>query len=118
LASGYTNLGTGLGNHVILIRILADGSLDSNFGGFITPEDAMWTVGLEPQPGVAIFNPFVADGGFAETYAVAKLSGGDYVTTGYGAATAEGVRSSLGYKITEKQDLVTFRLGINGLDMS
>ena len=73
---------------VILIRINADGSLDKNFGGFVTPASSASAIGLAVTPGVAVFNTFVEDGGFAECYGTAKLSDGSYVTTGYGAATA------------------------------
>ena len=38
VSAGYTNLGDGLGNHVFLIRLNADGSLDTGFGGFVFPE--------------------------------------------------------------------------------
>ena len=38
------------------------------------------------------------------------------MTTGYGAATAEGVASTLGFKTTEEQDVVTFRVTGTGLD--
>ena len=44
---------------------------------------------------MAVFNPFVADGGFAECYGVARLADGSYVTTGYGGATGNGVASDL-----------------------
>jgi uncharacterized delta-60 repeat protein len=116
MSAGYTSLGETLKNHVILIRLNPDGTLDENFGGFVEPASSGEAVGLTATPGVAVFNPFVADGGFAECYAAAPLSDGSYVTTGYGAATAEGVASTLGFKTTEKQDVVTFRVTRTGLD--
>jgi uncharacterized delta-60 repeat protein len=116
VSTGYTNLGDTLRNHVILIRLSPDGTLDAGFGGFVEPASSGEAVGLTPTPGIAIFNPFVADGGFAEGYAAAKLSDGSYVTTGYGAATAEGVASSFGFKTTEAQDVVTFKVAGTALD--
>ena len=92
MSAGYTNLGETLRNHVILIRLNPDGTLDQDFGGFVEPASSGEAVGLTATPGVAVFNPFVADGGFAECYAAAQLSDGSYVTTGYGAATARGRR--------------------------
>lgn len=118
MSAGYTSLGETLKNHVILIRLNPDGTLDQNFGGFIEPASSGEAVGLTATPGVAIFNPFVADGGFAECYAAAKLSDGSYVTNGYGAATAEGVASTHGFKTSEAQDVVTFRVSATGLDTS
>jgi uncharacterized delta-60 repeat protein len=116
MSAGYTNLGDTLRNHVILLRIKPDGALDEGFGGFIEPASSGEAVGLTPTPGAAIFNPFVADGGFAECYAAVPLSDGSYVTTGYGAATGEGVASTLGFKTTEAPDVVTFRVTGDGLD--
>lgn len=116
MSSGYTNLGDNLRNHVIQIRLNADGTLDQNFGGFVTPQSSADAIGLKPTPGVAIFNPFVGDGGFAECYAAVKLSDGSYVTTGYGGATGEGTASTLGFKTTEAPDIVSFRVGAKGLD--
>jgi uncharacterized delta-60 repeat protein len=111
MSAGYTNLGDTLRNHVILIRLDPDGTPDEEFGGFIEPASSGEAVGLTPTAGVAIFNPFVVDGGFAECYAAAvPLSDGSYVTTGYGAATAEGTPSTLGFKTTEAQDVVSFRV--------
>ena len=63
-----------------------------------------------------MFNPFVADGGFAECYAAVKLSDGSYVTTGYGGATAEGDASTLGFKTTEAPDIVSFKVAGKALD--
>lgn len=116
ISAGYTNLGDTLRNHVILFRLKPDGTLDESFGGFIEPASSGEAVGLTATPGVAIFNPFVEDGGFAECYAAARLSDGSYVTTGYGAATAEGAASSHGFKTTEAQDVVTFKVAGTGLD--
>lgn len=116
LSAGYTNLGDNLRNHVILIRLNADGSLDQNFGGFVTPQSTADAVGLKPTPGIAVFNPFVGDGGFAECYAAVKLSDGSYVTTGYGGATGEGTASTLGFKTTEGPDIVSFKVAGKALD--
>ena len=116
LSAGYTNLGDTLRNHVILIRLNPDGTLDQSFGGFVTPQSSADAIGLAATPGVAVFNTFVVDGGFAECYAVAKLSDGSYVTTGYGGATGEGTPSTLGYKITEAPDIVSFKVKGTALD--
>lgn len=108
-ACGYTNLGEEAGgNHVVLFRLTPAGALDATFEGF----------GLNPvQPGVAVFNPLKADGGVAECYGVAKQSDGDYVTTGYGAATGGAdTPSTLGFERTQAQDLVTFRVEDGELD--
>ena len=105
VSSGYTNFGTGLGNHVVMIRLLPDGTPDTNFGfGFASA-----------RPGVARFNPFVVDGGAAEAYGVARLSNGTYVTTGYGGATAITNASTLGYAMTVLQDVVSFGFTATGL---
>lgn len=116
LSAGYTNLGEALRNHIILIRLNPDGSLDTNFGGFVEPQSSADAIGLVATPGVAVFNTLVADGGFAEGYAVAKLSDGSYVTTGYGGATAEATPSTLGFKTTEAPDLVSFKVKGTALD--
>jgi uncharacterized delta-60 repeat protein len=116
VSAGYTSLSETLKNHVFLIRLNPDGTLVESFGGFVTPQSSADAVGLTATPGVAIFNTFVADGGFAECYAVAKLSDGSYVTTGYGGATGEGTASTLGYKTTEAPDIVSFKVVGNALD--
>jgi uncharacterized delta-60 repeat protein len=118
MSAGYTNLGDTLRNHVILIRLNSGGTLDETFGGFIEPASSGEAVGLTATPGIAIFNPFVADGGFAECYTAVPLSDGSYVTTGYGGATGEGVASTLGFKTTEAPDVVTFHVTGDGLDTS
>lgn len=110
MSAGYTNLGETLRNHLILIHLNPDGSLDENFGGFVFPQSSADAVGLTATPGIAIFNPLVGDGGFAEGYAAVPLSDGSWVTTGYGGATAEATPSTLGYKTTEAPDLVSFRI--------
>lgn len=117
VSAGYTNLGDGLGNHVFLIRLNADGSLDTGFGGFVFPEDSTEAAG-GARPGVAIYNPFKVDGGFAEAYGAARLSNGDYVTTGYGRATAADTPSTLGFATSVENDLVPFRVAADGLDTS
>jgi len=118
VSAGYTNLGEGLGNHVFLIRLTAAGALDPAFGNFVEPEESAADAGIEPQAGVAVFNPFRVDGGFAEAYGVARQSNGDYVTTGYGRATGDGVASTLGYETTEAPDVVPFRVSTTMLDTS
>lgn len=116
MSAGYTNLGDALRNHVILIHLNADGTLDQNFGGFVSPQSSADAVGLTATPGVAVFNPFVVDGGFAECYAAVQLSDGSWITTGYGGATAEATPSTLGFKTTEAPDLVSFKVKGNALD--
>ena len=118
LSTSYTNLGDTLRNHVILIRLNPDGSLDEGFGGFVTPQSSADAIGLAATPGVAVFNPLVVDGGFVEGYAAAKLSDGSYVTTGYGGATAEATASTLGFKTTEAPDIVSLKVNDAGLDTS
>lgn len=118
LSAGYTNFGDGYRHHVILIRLTPAGELDSNFGGFIEPAETGTDLGLDPQPGVAVFNPFRVDGGFAECYSVTRQSGGGYVTTGYGGATGDGVDSTLGYQTTVAQDVVSFRTAGSMIDTS
>ncbi|HWO10356.1 MAG TPA: hypothetical protein VNN80_12775, partial [Polyangiaceae bacterium] len=82
LSAGYTNWGEGLGNHVMVLHLLEDGTPDPDFG-----------FGLS-IPGVTWFNPFREDGGVAECYAVARQSTGRLLTTGYGRATGEAMLSS------------------------
>lgn len=102
LSAGYTNFGEGLGNHVVLIKLRPDGTVDDSFG-----------FGSLDQPGVAVFNPFVDDGGMAECYGVTR-QGDHYVTTGYGRATGADMSSSLGYSTTDGVDLVSFALKADG----
>ncbi len=116
LSAGYTNFGDGYGNHVILIRLLPDGTLDKSFGNFVVPAVTTEKLGLAPQPGVAVFNPFQIDGGVSEGYGVARLSDGTYVTTGYGEATAEGSASTLGYQSSLGPDMVSFKVLGDKLD--
>jgi uncharacterized delta-60 repeat protein len=105
VSSGYTNFGEGFDNHVVLIRLLPNGTVDTSFGfGFPSA-----------RPGATRFNPYVADGGAAEAYGVVRLSDGTYVTTGYGAVTGEGTASTLGYETTLAQDVVIFGLTASGL---
>jgi uncharacterized delta-60 repeat protein len=115
LSAGYASLGDGLGAHIVLLRLTPDGALDPAFGNFIYPENSGPDAGITAQPGVAVLNPFRADGGFAECYGVARLSDGSYVTTGYGQATEEEVASTLGYATSMAQDVVTFRIDGNAL---
>lgn len=108
LQAGYANLGLGLGNHVIVFRLNANGTLDNTFGGFST-EPAT----VAATPGLVVFNPFKVDGGAAECYGIGYQQGmAAYVTTGYGGATSTGsvTGSTLGYETTLAQDVVTFRV--------
>lgn len=106
VSSGYTNLGEGLGNHIVLIKLTPAGQLDPTFGF-----DA-------PGTGVAWFNSFAVDGGAAECYGIAVQSTGRFLTTGYGTATAALTASSLGYLTSVKQDMVAFGVLDDGLDTS
>ncbi|MDF2694203.1 MAG: hypothetical protein K0S65_2586, partial [Labilithrix sp.] len=99
VSSGYTNFGTGLLNHVVLIRLLPNGTVDPAFGfGTTAP-------GI---PGQTKFNPFVESSGFAEAYGVVQQSSGRYVTTGYG-------NSNFNTK-SDAVDLVSFGVKAEGLD--
>ncbi len=109
VSAGYTNFGTGLGNHVVLIRLKPDGKPDTSFDfGFAVP-------------GVVVTNPFVDDGGVAECYGVGKQSSGRYVTTGYGRATATtnpATPSSYGWESSVSNDIVSFGILPGKLDAS
>lgn len=105
LSAGYTNWGEGLGNHVMVLRLLDDGTPDPAFG-----------FGLA-IPGVTWFNPFREDGGVAECYAVARQSTGRLVSTGYGRATGPNLLSSYGYATTLEVDLVAFGFDGDGVDL-
>lgn len=106
LSAGYTNYGAGLGNHIVAIRLLPNGSPDPDFGFGIA------------TPGVVRTNPFIDDGGIAECYAFAQQSTGRYVTTGYGGATAAGTTSRYGWLTTDLQDLVSVGFTSSGLDFT
>jgi uncharacterized delta-60 repeat protein len=103
LSSGYTNFGPDLGNHVVLLRLKPDGTPDDSFG-----------FGPVDQPGLAVFNPFVVNGGAAECYGVVRQESGRYITTGYGRATAANTASTLGYATTDGVDLVSFAVKSDG----
>ncbi len=107
LSAGYTNYGAGLNNHMVNIRLLADGTPDPAFG-----------FGLPGVHGVVVTNPFVDDGGMAECYTFLQQSNGRYVTTGYGEATAVGGQSSFGWASTEHRDLVSAGFTARRLDPS
>lgn len=106
ISAGYVNLGDGLGNHVIVLRLTPAGVLQP---GFRLGEEIPAVIDASPA-GVARFNPFLPDSGAAECYAADLLSDGSLVTTGYGRATGLGVTSSMGYATTDAQDLVSFKL--------
>lgn len=72
VSAGYTNFGSGLGNHVVLIKLTPAGTPDATFGFGST------------VAGQTKINPFLSTGGFAEAYGVAAQSTGRLVTTGYG----------------------------------
>jgi len=114
VAAGYTNFGGAIRHHVILIRLTPAGELDTAFGNIVEPAATATDVPIAAQPGVAVFNPFRVDGGYAECYAVALQSDGSYVTTGYGGATGDAIASTLGYETTVAQDVVAFRLRNTG----
>lgn len=99
VSSGYTNFGTGLDNHVVLIRLLANGTVDQAFGFGTTAPGV---------PGQTKFNPFVASAGSAEAYGVVQQSSGRYVTTGYGRSNFDVASKSV--------DLVSFGVKADGLD--
>jgi uncharacterized delta-60 repeat protein len=99
VSAGYTNFGQGLGNHVVLIRLLANGTVDPAFGFGTTAPGA---------PGQTKVNPFVSTGGAAEAYDVARQSTGRYVTTGYGTTNFDVA--------TKSPDLVSLRIKPDGLD--
>lgn len=103
VSSGYTNFGEGKGNHVVLLRLKPDGTPDASFG-----------FGPIAQPGAAIFNPFMENGGVAECYAVTQQVDGRYVTTGYGRATAANMTSKFGYATSDGPDLVSFAVKKDG----
>ncbi|MEM1264307.1 MAG: hypothetical protein AAGH76_18045 [Pseudomonadota bacterium] len=108
VSSGYTDLGGVLDNHVFLIRLAADGTLDATFGGFSDEPT------ITATPGIAVFNPFKVDQGFSEAYAAGfQTSTSSYVVVGYGSATLRdgGVtQSTLGYESSLQQDVVVFRV--------
>ncbi|MBX3259221.1 MAG: hypothetical protein KIS78_07370 [Labilithrix sp.] len=99
VSSGYANFGTGLLNHVVLIRLLPTGAVDTAFGFGTTAPGV---------PGQTKFNPFVASGGFAEAYNVVRQSSGRYVTTGYGVSNFDVTSTAV--------DLVSFGVKADGLD--
>jgi hypothetical protein len=100
LSAGYTGWGAG-GNHLHVIRLLPNGTLDADFG-FSDDEAFPW------QPGYTHFNPFRGVGGFAEAYSAIPVGDGKYVSTGYGVSHFEAS--------TIENDLVTFRFTAEGLD--
>lgn len=100
LSAGYTSWGAG-GNHLHVIRLLPNGTLDADFG-FSDDEAFPW------QPGYTHFNPFRGVSGFAEAYNAIPVGDGKYVSTGYGVSHFEAS--------TIENDLVTFRFTAEGLD--
>jgi uncharacterized delta-60 repeat protein len=106
VSAGYTNFGDSFGNHIVVIRLRANGTPDPNFKSGIA------------LPGVVRANPFIEDGGVAECYGIGKQSTGRYITTGYGRATAANAASSLGWATTDAVDLVSVGFTSKGLDAS
>ncbi|MDT0618782.1 hypothetical protein RM531_09885 [Salinisphaera sp. P385] len=112
MSAGYTDLGDGFGNHIILIKLQENGQPDPGFGDFIDP--SMDSIAGVSGPGIAAFNPFRDVGGFAEAYGAVPQSNGEYITTGYGAAN-NGTRPPSDdplseYLATDGPDVVTFRV--------
>ena len=116
VAAGYTDLGGTLDNHAFLIRLNTDGTLDADFGGFSDEPS------IPATPGIAVFNPFKVDFGYAENYAAGfQQSTSSYIAVGYGAATNDTTASTLGYETSLQQDVVVFRVssGVSaGIDTS
>jgi uncharacterized delta-60 repeat protein len=104
VSAGYTNYGDSFGNHIVVIRLRANGTPDPSFKSGIA------------LPGVVRANPFIDDGGVAECYAVAKQSTGRYISTGYGRATAANSASGLGWATTDAVDLVSVGFTAEGPD--
>jgi uncharacterized delta-60 repeat protein len=102
LSGGYVNLGESLGNHVVAIRLLQNGTRDMSFGHGVSAR------------GVIRSNPLINDGGVAECYSIARQASGRIITTGYGAATGTDIASSFGYATTTAPDLVTFAFTADG----
>jgi len=115
LSAGWTDFGEGYGNFAVITRILPDGRFDPGFGGFVHPAEAGEKLGLAPQPGVAVMNPFLADGGGAESYAAMAAGDGIWISSGPGEATGEGKGSSLGYKGSQANDFVAMAFDKDGL---
>jgi uncharacterized delta-60 repeat protein len=111
VGAGYTNYNDGKGNHIVLIRLKADGSFDADFH----KERA----GQPVLPGVAVYNPVPEeDKGFAECYGVARTAKG-YVTTGYGTAYGgTAAASSLGWLPSKSVDMVSSRFTGTAIDTS
>jgi uncharacterized delta-60 repeat protein len=104
VSAGYTNFGPGFENHIVVLRLDPDGTLDPEFGFGI------------PAAGATRFNPFIDDGGAAECYAVGQQSNGRYVSTGYGRATGAAQVSKYGYATSDDTDLVSFGFTATGID--
>jgi uncharacterized delta-60 repeat protein len=102
LSAGYVNLGESLGNHVVAIRLLPNGTRDMTFGHGVSAK------------GVIRSNPLIDDGGVAECYNLVRQSSGRIITTGYGSATGGGLASSFGYATTTAPDLVSLAFTANG----
>ncbi len=104
LSAGYTNFGATLGNHVLAFRLTPAGVLDTTFGAL-----------GQPLKGVARTNPFVNDGGQAESYQFARQSNGRLISVGYGSATGDGFSSSYeGYVSTTGPDMISLALTADG----
>jgi uncharacterized delta-60 repeat protein len=111
VAAGYSDVGSG--NTVFALRLKPDGTPDSDFQFKLGAPEAQPIL-----PGVAIVNPFTADGGGVECYAVAKQSTGGYITTGYGRATKDANTASTfadgSLLSSENVDALSLRLSKSG----
>ena len=116
LSAGYTNLGDALRNHVILIRLNADGTLDQSFGGFVYARNRRPMRSASPRRPALRCSTRSSPMAASPKLCRRKLSDGSYVTTGYGGATAEGTASTLGFQTTVAPDLVSFKVEGNALD--
>jgi uncharacterized delta-60 repeat protein len=80
VSAGYTNFGVPR-EHIVLIRLKPDGTVDPTFGFGTTAPGV---------PGMVKVNPFTASNGSAEAYDVVRQSSGRYVTAGYGVSNFNG----------------------------
>jgi len=115
LSAGWTDFGKGFGNYATILRILPDGTFDPQFGNFIYPADTGTKLGLKPQPGVAVFNPFQEDGGMTESYAAMAVGSGVWLSSGPGETTAAERSSTLGFKAAQANDFVAVAFDKDGL---
>ncbi len=112
MASGYTALPTGVvqsdggiqtANHIVLLRLNADGQADSTFGDAGVVATAQFVPLL---PATTLW-------GMAEAYAAVRQSSGKYVTAGYGRVAASGTVDQVGFRYTNAGE-VDLSWGTNG----